>query len=376
MKILTSYHPAILALQSLYDQFPGAIEFYLYCLDDGVRAYHLRGKNKASFSPSSFESVEDRMDIQRFRNLKKEVYWGDLDDLPIRVDAERKTKKSIQQLSIQDEIEQNILILRLPGLLDDASDVFVIRFAQSFSNFYIANGRNALSSELKLSLGKTIRGQLLWLYQLVDQQSANVQRIQKAYLRSADEMQELKTHLEREKNASQQLLEKYVYGLIHSQARKLNCEVSIQDHFVEYLKEVQIPIEELESIIQNAFNTAYDLAIDPGNIHLTTNLIDVKATKTTISDQKTTQLVELDKTKALLSRYESAARQLEAERMKINGKNLASALGISGPAITDAIKKHRSKIQRLMEKHPHEWPLISDYIRPLKEIKETIGRAV
>jgi DNA-binding protein YbaB len=364
-------------MQSLHDQFPGAIEFYLYCMDDGVRAYHLTGKNKGDFTPTSFETSDDRLEIQRFRKLKKEVYWGDLDDLPLRVDTERKTKKSIQQLSIQDEIEQNVLILRVPGLLDDAFDVFIIRFANSFSNFYIPSDRNALSSELKQSLGKTIRGQLSWLYQLVEQQSKNVQRIQKAYLRSSDEMQQLKEQLEQEKASSQQLLEKYVYGLIQAQGKQLQCEVEVQEHFVEYLKQTQIPIEALEQVIYNALKTAYDLAIDPGHIRLTTNLIDTTATtRSAVSPKKSTQLVELDKTKTLLSRYEQAARQLEAERMKINGKNLASALGISGPAITDAIKKHRTKIQRLMEKYPQEWTLISDYIRPLREIKETIGRAV
>lgn len=375
MNILTSYHPALLALQSLHDQFPGAIEFYLYCLDDGVRAYHLPGKNKTDFLPNSFESAEDRMDIQRFRKMKKEVYWGDLGDLPLQVDAERKTNKSIQQLSIQDEIEQNILILRIPSLRDDAADVIVIHFARSFSNFYIPGGRNALSSELKQSIGKTIRGQLVWLYQLYDEQTNNVQRIQKAYVRSADEMRALTQELEREQNASQQLLEKYVHGLILAESQRLNCEVQVQDHFVDHIKSAGIPIEELEPIIVNAFKTAYDLAIDPGHIQLTTNLIDTKVGKVVPTHQKSTQLVELDKTKDLLGRYESAARQLESERMKVNGKNLASALGISGPAITDAIKKHRSKIQRLMEKFPHEWPLISDYIRPLREIKESIQKA-
>ena len=375
MNILTSYHPALLALQSLHDQFPGAIEFYLYCLDDGVRAYHLQGKNKTDFLPNSFESANDRMDIQRFRKMKKEVYWGDLGDLPLRVDAERKTNKSIQQLSIQDEIEQNILMLRIPGLRDDAADVFVIHFARSFSNFYIPGGRNALSSELKQSIGRTIRGQLVWLYQLYDEQTNNVQRIQKAYVRSADEMRSLTHELEREQNASQQLLEKYVHGLILAESQRLNCEVQVQDHFVDHIKSAGIPIEELEPIIVNAFKTAYDLAIDPGHIHLTTNLIDTKVGKVVRTHQKSTQLVELDKTKDLLGRYESAARRLESERMKVNGKNLASALGISGPAITDAIKKHRSKIQRLMEKFPHEWPLISDYIRPLREIKESIQKA-
>jgi len=372
LNILTSYHPALLALQSLYDQFPGAMEFYLYCMDENVKGYYTEGKNKVDFLPQSFEAVDDRPSIQRFRQLKKEVFWGDLDDLPARVDVIKKSKKTIQQLSIQDEIEQNVLIIRLPSLKDDSNDVFVIRFAKSFSNFYIPSGRNALSSELKQSLGKTIRGQLNWLYQLYDQQSDNVKRIQKAYLRHADELNVLKERLKEESAAGEQLLEKYVYGLIQAQAQQLNCAVEMEDNFVQHIKKTKIPIEQLEDRIASAFRTAYDLAINPNHIQLTRNLIEVQREAVPANYSKSTRMVELDKSKALLSRYEAAARQLDNDGIHINGKNLAAALDISGPAITDAIKKHRHKIQRLLEKFPQEWPLISDYIRPIRDIKEEI----
>jgi hypothetical protein len=341
-------------------------------MDENVKGYYTEGKNKVDFLPQSFEAVDDRPSIQRFRQLKKEVFWGDLDDLPARVDVIKKSKKTIQQLSIQDEIEQNVLIIRLPSLKDDSNDVFVIRFAKSFSNFYIPSGRNALSSELKQSLGKTIRGQLNWLYQLYDQQSDNVKRIQKAYLRHADELNVLKERLKEESAAGEQLLEKYVYGLIQAQAQQLNCAVEMEDNFVQHIKKTKIPIEQLEDRIASAFRTAYDLAINPNHIQLTRNLIEVQREAVPANYSKSTRMVELDKSKALLSRYEAAARQLDNDGIHINGKNLAAALDISGPAITDAIKKHRHKIQRLLEKFPQEWPLISDYIRPIRDIKEEI----
>lgn len=372
MNILTSYHPALLALQSLYDQFPGALTFYLYCMDDGIKALHNNGKNKFDFIPQSIETADDRPAIQRFRKMKKEVYWGDLDDLPVRIDQIKKSGKTIKQLSIQDEIEQNILIIRVPSLKDDASDVFVIQFSKTFSNFYIASGRNSLSSELKQSLGKTIRGQLIWIYQLYNSQSENVRRIQKAYLRNTDELISLKEQLKNESAAAKQLLEKYVNGLIQSQGQQLNCMVEVEANFIEHIKRSKIPIENLEKKISSAMRTAYDLSINPNHIQLTKNLIESSEEESAPAYKRSTKMLELDKTKTLLSKYETAARQIENNGIRINGKNLAEALNISGPAITDAIKKHRHKIQRLLEKYPQEWPLISDYIRPIREIKEEI----
>lgn len=372
MNILTSYHPALLALQSLYDQFPGALTFYLYCMDDGIKALHNNGKNKFDFIPQSIETADDRPAIQRFRKMKKEVYWGDLDDLPVRIDQIKKSGKTIKQLSIQDEIEQNILIIRVPSLKDDASDVFVIQFSKTFSNFYIASGRNSLSSELKQSLGKTIRGQLIWIYQLYNSQSENVRRIQKAYLRNTDELISLKEQLKNESAAAKQLLEKYVNGLIQSQGQQLNCMVEVEANFIEHIKRSKIPIENLEEKISSAMRTAYDLSINPNHIQLTKNLIESSEEESAPAYKRSTKMLELDKTKTLLSKYETAARQIENNGIRINGKNLAEALNISGPAITDAIKKHRHKIQRLLEKYPQEWPLISDYIRPIREIKEEI----
>ncbi|MGB1102268.1 MAG: hypothetical protein ACPG21_01425 [Crocinitomicaceae bacterium] len=372
MNILTSYHPALLALQSLYDQFPGALTFYLYCMDDGIKALHNNGKNKSDFIPQSIETADDRPAIQRFRKMKKEVYWGDLADLPVRIDQIKKSGKTIKQLSIQDEIEQNILIIRVPSLKDDTSDVFVIQFSKTFSNFYIASGRNSLSSELKQSLGKTIRGQLIWIYQLYNSQSENVRRIQKAYLRNTDELISLKEQLKNESAEAKQLLEKYVNGLIQSQGQQLNCMVEVEANFIEHIKRSKIPIENLEEKISSAMRTAYDLSINPNHIQLNKNLIESSEEESAPAYKRSTKMLELDKTKTLLSKYETAARQIENNGIRINGKNLAEALNISGPAITDAIKKHRHKIQRLLEKYPQEWPLISDYIRPIREIKEEI----
>lgn len=368
MNVLTAYHPALLGLQSLFDQYPSALGLYVFCNDNGIKTYHVEGKNKVDFIPIDITTNSLKPKIQLLRQAKKELIWGDIDDLPII-----KRKREVKQLSIQDEIEQNVLVLRTNSLTDDSSDVFAICFSKTFSNFFIPSGRNVLSSELKKSIGKTILGQLNWLYDLYKNQKGNIERIQFAYQQNSDELEQAELLLHKEQEANRNLLAKYLQQLIKGQEVNLNCTIELKDGFLDKIKTSEIPIEKIKSIVENAVITAYDLALSKDKIVLSPNLIRIN-TRTNETQTRTIPLIELDKTEALLERYESAARILEQKSLSINGRNLASELQISGPAITDAIKKHNSKIKRLLEKYPNRWVLICDFIKPIRELKWLIER--
>lgn len=354
-------------MQSLHDQFPAALAFYVFCNDNGLKVYYSKGKNKGILIPKDIGDLENNPQVLKFRKTKKEVLWADLDDLPINPVQENK-KLEIKQLSIQDEIEQNVLIIRVPSLNDDSFDVFAISFSKTFSNFYIPSGRNVLSSELKTTIGKTVRGQMQWLYDFHAKQSVSINRIQHAYQQNSDELDESHQVLEREQATNRDLLEKYLTQLIRNQEITLNCKIILKNGFLDRIKDSGFGIDSIKTIVDTAVNTAYDLSLDKSMIYLTPNLIRRKEGHSEASN-KSSQLAALDKTVALLDRYEQAARQLDMKSERINGRNLAAELQISAPAITDAIKKHNSKIRRLLDKYPVKWPLICDFIRPIREIK-------
>lgn len=362
MRIFTSYHPALFALQALHDQFPGVLELYVFCNDEGARCYNTEGKNKQLFTPVDRSSGALSIKVQQFRAKRKKIFWGDKEDLPL---APRK--KQLKQLSIQDEIEQNVLVFSIPSQNDDAFDVFAVCFSKTFSNFYIPNGRNVLSSELKKSIGQTVAGQIEWLYQLHHNQQQNIERIQQAYHQNALKLKETDEALTREKATTDNLLSEYLNQLIDKHELALDCTIQLAADFLSTIRIKQIEIDAIEQLVADAVTTAYDLALDNERIELTANLL--KDTKQHAASTKSYKLQELDKTEQLLHRYEEAAELVAQKSLAVNGKNLAKQLNISGPAITDAIKKHALKITRLMEKHPDRWPLISDYIRPLREIK-------
>ena len=275
MNILSSYHPALLCMQSLHDQFPAALAFYVFCNDNGLKVYYSKGKNDGILIPKDIGELENNPIVIKFRKTKKEVMWADLDDLPINPVKESR-KLEIKQLSIQDEIEQNVLIFRIPSLNDDSFDVFALSFAKTFSNFYIPSGRNVLSSELKTTIGKTVRSQIQWLYEFHAKQSTSINRIQHAYQQNIDELDESNEILAREQATNRDLLEKYLTQLIRNQEITLNCKIVLKNGFLDRIKNSGFGIESIKMIVETAVNTAYDLALNKSIIYLTPNLIQQK----------------------------------------------------------------------------------------------------
>jgi hypothetical protein len=79
-----------------------------------------------------------------------------------------------------------------------------------------------------------------------------------------------------------------------------------------------------------------------------------------------------DKITLLLDRYEEAAERSMRATLEVNGKNIASMLHppVSPAAITDALKKNKSKIIFQLKQHPNKWPLIRKSLRPIQFLNE------
>lgn len=72
----------------------------------------------------------------------------------------------------------------------------------------------------------------------------------------------------------------------------------------------------------------------------------------------------------LLDKYELAAQKSLESGQTVTGKAIALFLqpSVSPPAITDALKKNRKSIRLLLDQFPDKWPLLRQYLRPIKEM--------
>jgi hypothetical protein len=69
-----------------------------------------------------------------------------------------------------------------------------------------------------------------------------------------------------------------------------------------------------------------------------------------------------------LNRMEQAAKKLQMEGKNFTGTSLGQAMNdpISAPAISDALKKRKQKIQYLFKEFPHEWELLRAHFKPIQ----------
>ena len=76
------------------------------------------------------------------------------------------------------------------------------------------------------------------------------------------------------------------------------------------------------------------------------------------------------KTKEYLDRYEKAAEQILKDRLSLTGMNLGTYCSpkITPAAISDNIKKHRSKIVTLLHRYNEKWPIIRENYRPIRKL--------
>jgi hypothetical protein len=100
-------------------------------------------------------------------------------------------------------------------------------------------------------------------------------------------------------------------------------------------------------------------------------LLSVKEKEEEIS-QGSTPLIQhrYIKTYQLLDRLEDAVKTVLDSRQSVTGVNVGKSMEtpISAPAISDAMKKHRSKIVSLMQQFPERWSLLRNHFKPVQNI--------
>jgi uncharacterized coiled-coil protein SlyX len=74
----------------------------------------------------------------------------------------------------------------------------------------------------------------------------------------------------------------------------------------------------------------------------------------------------------LLTKYEEAAERAQRHGEPVNGRTVAAFLRppVSPPAVTDALKKHRREIARLVHSHPEKWTLVRRFLKPVRDLAE------
>ena len=366
------YIDALFLLSQAGHMVPGlkkALGFYYDIFDKTLNCSVLES-GKPELEELSLDEDFDQRLIMQMRNKKQSISWLTYSDLPFSLQ-----KNQTIQRQVFDEIENAILLIRLPNKDDRKMDLIYLFFNTDSSNFGLRKSDDILKTD-----NKSIIGQLIYnsFSQILSQRRNLMQ--QNKQLKEHYALMQKKLELQkRESRTQQQDYQKqmlnYCKYLIEKHSVNLGVHIEMSRGLMEVLSNYKGSIQNIEKLIGEAIGRANDI-----NTDILSPVLSLEEWHFDNLDQDIYEAVsrpdELSpesrylNTFKILDRYEESARKLVSNREKLTGANVGKALStpISAAAITDAIKKHQDKINTLCKQYPNRWKIIRSEFRPLMNV--------
>ena len=365
-------HPLSYLAENLRDYIPGVTEAYAsYCNPDKevvLKCFTEQGTSKPSLKNKVHLLQKARKDRAAYVWLRKDMLLFMKEVSSNRV----KTKKKIQQLTLEDENDNNYLCLKFISPFDRMFDMLIIKVPHA-GIFGMSKGTK-ITTQQKATIGNLLYN----VFASRIKEEYNNLETHNLVLRN---LQNQKTTLENTKEENLLLKEKYKKSLQHfmtSLVAQINKEMRISIALSEATKNFIISkntdLETIEKAIRGAvhmalnltINYSSNLVIEPGHISIEERKdIEVAVYK----NDKYSNIIEL------LDKYELAASKAHQREWKINGNTVSELCEpkITPSAITFNLKKYKKPINTILERYDDKWPLLRTYFKPLRNIIEKVG---
>jgi len=365
-------HPLSYLSDNLKNYIPGVTEAYAaYCNPDKevvLKCFAENGTSKLS--------VKNKVHLlQKTRKYKAAHAWFRKDMLLFLNEVSVtgvKSKKKIQQLTLEDEDDNNYLCLKFISPFDRMFDMLIIKVPHA-GIFGMSKGTK-ITTQQKSTVGNL-------LYNVIAARIKEEYNNLETHNLVLHNLQNQKTTLEGTKEENLLLKENYKKSLQHfmnSLVTQINKEMAISIALSEDAKDFIISkitdLETIEKAIRGAVHMALNLTInysstlliEPEHISIEERKhIDIAVYK----NDKYSNIIEL------LDKYEVAASKAHQREWKINGNTVSELCEpkITPSAITFNLKKYKKPINTLLERYDDKWPLLKTYFKPLKNIIEKGG---
>ena len=310
--------------------------------------------------------------LKRFRSDNSPYTWLRTEDLPFEV----KHKEKIQ-LNIFNEFNNSILLIRINNEIDNQNDLFFFYFNQDLSNFGTVSSDKILSTDNKTIIAHLLRNSILAHLgthredkELFTTLSENTTKILGETVESRKEVAALNEKL---KDGIIHLC----YSYLSEISAKNSRTYQLSDSSVKKIRDYDGDFENLRNILEKAANyaDAMTLVKSPEPVvlsghHIFFDVEQIQAEPESIPEYIGEVPVKYEKTYNLLNRLEYAANQVKTQNKVLTSMNIGKACKkpMSPPAITDALKKHRTKIVYLFNAFPGLWQVIRNEFRPVQNI--------
>lgn len=312
---------------------------------------------------------EGKFLLQKFRSVNKPYEWIRIAESPL-IDHSNAEKDA----DLFSELHNTILILRYRNESDGKYDVLMIYFNKNLNQFGLAVGEKVLSIENKSIIGhilyhyfKNIFGSNSFNFSLLQSIRQSVQSIRRENKRLKEE------NLHLTKNLEEMIMQLSLQHVRHISDTS-NKEYTLTDEALSKLKGFRGNIGHLPALLDQAVIFAENILSEPDDvaIRITEDLISLENFQE--EDKHVSTIKRIDgresRTIQLLDRLEKAAKLLKNKDMPLTGVNIGKSMEqpITAPAISDALKKHKSTILKLLKRYPQKWEIIRTEFRPIRNL--------
>lgn len=359
MRLAGTYHPIPYLLERITEYLPGVTVTSAVWLDF----------NKQIYSTNEAIPLKDYLKVkaQNIRNTKINSEWSN------SIELFSEFNKSKNQLSLEDEDALNVLKLYFPSPVDDFKDLILIAFPQNVFLKSLNAKFKGISAQEKHILSNMLSSILAAEHKRVIEEKSFLKSVEYINRKKDSRIKQLTDDLK----STEQLYSSSIRNIIHDFKNKLEKQLNktfvIQNQVIFKLAKERLTIANIELAIKNAVYLAYNLSVSDESIQITIDHIQLDKLQETKSKPVSTTASNDGKTAVLLDKYEEAAIRASSLGLIINGKNVAAQLDppVTPPAITDAIKKKKTKIAYLLQQYPEKWTNIRKAIRPISILDQS-----
>ncbi|HON17592.1 MAG TPA: hypothetical protein PK990_00315 [Salinivirgaceae bacterium] len=172
----------------------------------------------------------------------------------------------------------------------------------------------------------------------------------------------------------QSMREMYCRNRIQHYSQKWNANIEFSDEAMRELLRTNITINQIDTILASTLNRCAALYSDESHWVIQPWHLSFPSDQTisSLDNPSTKNETVSDRTLQLLDRLERASQRVVEKKLKLTSVNVGMHCDepITAPAISDALKKHASKIARLLSLYPDRWPLLRSEFRPLLNLMD------
>ncbi|MCB0804510.1 MAG: hypothetical protein KDC05_01855 [Bacteroidales bacterium] len=329
----------------------------------------LTEKRKSGYEMKSLEISGIFPILKKYTEDNSPFSWHSRQNLPFDIELKKKNP----EINIFTELENVVLLLRIPDEETHLNALVFIFLNENPANFGITNNINPLTTDNKNIIAYILRNTILTIIRdhHLNQQvlRTNNQKTRLAFNKVENLKAEIKTTRENYGLSLVKLCMQYVKDY----SKKNGHQFVLSSSAIEKIKEFKGELSHIELMIKDTVayleNLFFDMEgeIEIQEMHLQFDARE-KDTGRTISTPE--QNDKYAKTIQLLDKLEEAALKVKTRNLRMTGSIVGNACQtpVSAPAITDALSNHKSRIRYLIKMYPEKWTTIQHEFRPVKNI--------